>query len=1013
MNIARISVLRPIAMAMVILFTVILGIISLKNLTVDLFPDLTFPVAAVTVQYEGAGPEEIEQLLTVPIEEMMSTLTNVESVTSTSRPGGALILVSFTWGTDMNFATLQMRERIDMIRDSFPSDVRPPTVLRFDPGMLPVVQFAITEPNSNLTHLKKLAENEIKPLLNSIEGVASVSIEGGTEQEILVQANIEKLASYGLTFRQLQQLLRSENINLSGAQITDKKQNLPIRISGNLHSIYDVKQLPVPTNRGIVQLGQLVTVTETVKPLSQASYLDGTPGIGISILKENGSNTVSVVRTINEKIAQLQDELPEGIEIKSIFDQSRFIEQSIRAVSWNMAFGSILAAFVLFLFLRNLRSTLIISVSIPISILSTFLLLYFSGQTLNLLTLGGLALGIGMMVDNAIVILENIYRLRQNGLSLKDAAIEGTAEIGGAIIASTLTTVVVFLPIVFVDGLAAQLFKPLALSIAFSLIASLFTALMIVPLLSSTYMKVPLSHTRTFQYQRMTKSYQLLLKKVLAKPKTMIIITTFLCLLSLIGIPFLGTEFLPAQDQSYINIDAQLASGSSLDQTYSLVEDIDEKLKDISEIDAVFVNLGGSNHFSLTPGSQTNRASYSLLLAKPSQRSKSDLEIAEEIRERLKMIPVDSLSVTASDNGFTDDPISITITGHDLQTLHTVASNAISIIETIPGVREPSSNFAFGHPEINVSINRERASYYGVSSAQIANTIHDATRGLIPTHITRNGYKIEVRLIAEEGYSTSLQKLSQLLIETPIGDRIPLEMVATIERNQGPNSIKRRNSVREITIKASILNRDLGTVMDEIRDKISNEISLPIGYEVTYGGQFEQMKDAFSKLGWAIALAVLLVYMVMAARFESFYYPLIIMFSIPLTTIGIITGLLLSNQPFGVGSLIGVLILTGIVVNNAIVLVDYMTTLKRNGKETYEAIMEAGPTRLRPILMTTFTTILGLIPLTLGFGEGTEIQQPMAIVIVFGLSFATIITLLFIPAVYYVFDERKKNQFRV
>ncbi|WP_332632992.1 efflux RND transporter permease subunit [Halalkalibacter flavus] len=1014
MNIAKLSVLRPVAMAMCIVLLILLGTISLLNLPVDLFPELNYPVVAVTASYEGAGPEEVENLITRPIEEMMSSVPNVESVSSTSRTGGSLILVSFDWGTDLDFATLTMRERIEQIRDSLPLGVTAPQVMRFDPSMLPIIQLAITEPNANIAEVKKLIENEIQPRLDSVEGVAAVQIEGGADQEILLEVDPDHLANFGLSLTDLQRLISSENLNIPGGQVTDANKSLPTRITGAFRSVFDLEILPIPTTEGVIPLGKLVTILETTAPVLQQSYLNGEPAVGISILKASGTNTVAIARNVNNEIEQLKELLPPGIEIRSIFDQSRFIEQSIRAVGWNIIIGGLLAAFVLYLFLRNIRSTLIIGFSIPISIMTTFLFLYFYGETLNILTLGGLALGVGMMVDNAIVILENIYRKRQFGEGKKESAINGTNEIGGAIIASTLTTVVVFLPIVFVEGLAAQLFKPLAITVAFSLLASLITALIIVPLLSSIFMKIN-EDTSAFQrgFDRTKALYQRLLEWALAKPKTVIFSTLVILGSSLACIPFLGTEFLPAQDQSFISIDVRLPVGNNLQATIELTEEIDQQLLSIPEIDLSYVTIGGTDNFTVGAGSQTSRASYTILLTDVTKRTRSDLVIAEDIRQLLAEIPNADIAVSASDTGFSENPISITVRGPDLQMLKRISDEMIHTISNVEGVREPSSNYSEGNPEVTVSINRSEAASYGIGSAQIASTIGNATKGLVATKLTRNGEELDVRLQVEDRYTASVDHLEQLLIDTPTGERIPLAAVATVERGQGPSSIRRADRLREITVRADILGRDLGSIVADIESALKEEVrpNLPSGYRITFGGQNEQMNDAFFKLSGAIALAIVLVYMVMAGRFESFFYPFIIMFSVPVTAIGVIFGLLLTNQPVGVGSLIGMLILTGIVVNNAIVLIDYINTLKKEGHNTYDAIVKAGPTRLRPILMTALTTILGLIPLTLGYGEGTEVQQPMAIVIVFGLAVSTFITLILIPVIYRITDNlRKKNK---
>ncbi|QFT88383.1 Swarming motility protein SwrC [Bacillus sp. THAF10] len=1014
MKIAKLSVLRPIAMSMVIILMLILGAVSMRSMTVDLFPELTFPIVAVTTTYEGAGPEEIENLVSSPLEDAMSTLPNVESVTSISRTGGSLVLVAFTWGTNMDFAALDMRERIDSVRDFLPPGANLPRVLRFNPSDLPIIQLAITDPSGEMTKAKQLAEQEIEPQLNSVDGIASISVEGGAENEVRITLDPNALSSFDVSIDQLQQIIGSENLNLPGGSLNDQNQNLPIRITGEYESIFDVQTLPIPTPKGVIQLDQLGEVKETLQPTTQLSYLNGEPAVGMSILKQSGSNTVTVANNIEKKLEEIKKTLPEGVEIKPIFNQSDFIEKSIKAVALNMVIGSLLAAAVLYFFLRNVRSTLIIGLSIPISIVTTFIFMYFSGQTLNLLTLGGLALGIGMMVDNAIVILENIYRLRQKGYSLKDAAIEGASEVGPAIIASTLTTVIVFLPIVFVDGLAAQLFKPLALVVSFSLLASLFTALIIVPLFSSILLKVN-DKTSRFEerFSIFTSWYRKMLEKALKNPKKTVVSIIILFLVSLAGIPFIGKEFLPQQDQSFISMTVQLPDGSSLDATYDVMENIDERLKDISEIDLSFVTVGGTDNFSVSAGTQTNRANYSILLTPVTERSRSDKVIGDDIREKLANIPGAEISISSGDSGFSQTPVSLNITGPDLTTLKSMADQTVELLEKIDGIREPSSSFTEGNPEIVVDIDRVKASQFGIGSAQVASAVSNATKGVVASRMARDGEELDIRLTIEDTYTASLEDLETLLINTPTGENIPLQAVASVERAQGPSQIRRTDRNREITVTADIVNRDLGSVIEDVEKTLKENIYIPNNqYKIAIGGQDEQMNDAFFKLGGALALAIVLVYMVMAGQFESYFYPFIIMFSVPLTVIGIIFGLLVTFQPLGVGSLVGMLILTGIVVNNAIVFVDYVNIMKKDGKSTWDAILIAGSTRLRPIFMTALTTILGLIPLTLGFGEGMEIQQPMAIVIVFGLSFATVITLILIPVVYYLFDRYSDNRKR-
>lgn len=999
-------------MSMVIFFILLIGLVALNGLTVDLFPELEFPIAAITVNYPGIGPAEIENLVTAPLENIIGTISNIETINSTSRLGGALIIVQFTWGTDMDFATLELRERIDLIRESLPNDVPLPTVFKFDPRTLPIMQLAVSSPNHDITELRKIAENRIQPRLEPIEGIAAVNIEGGREKEIRIIFDPDRLNRYELTLAQLQNILLAENINLPGGIINDKNLEIPLRIIGQFQSVQEIEDLPIPTTTGeIVRLKDISKIKETFKPTTSISFLNGEPSVGISIQKQTDTNTVIVAREVNRVLSQLREEFPAQFTMEPIFDQSLYINQSIRAVTVNMLIGSILAGMILFLFLRNIKSTFIVVFSIPLSIVTTFTLMYFSNQTLNLLTLGGLALGIGMMVDNAIVILENIYRYRQNGYSMKEAAVQGTSEVGTAVIASTLTTVIVFLPIIFVEGLAAQLFKPLALSVTYALLASLFTALIIVPLLSSKFVKVEEGESR-FQksFQRFQNSYARLLRWSLANPKNVLLAVGLTFLISLAGIPFIGAEFLPEQDQSIIYLDVRLPVGTALEPSLELSQEVDRRLEEISEIKNIYVQVGGVGQFQLAAGSLTNRSNYNIQLIPINQRSRSDKEIAEEIRTRLENMPSVRVNVNTGDTGLGGSPIALQIRGQDPLVLKSLANDVISAITTIRGVREPQSDFTVGQEEIQVKIDRLKAAQYGISSAQVAQKINQTIDGMIATRLSRGGEELDVRLLIDQKYSEQLEKLAQVEITSPLGFQVALGSIVEFTEDISPHSIKRTNRIREVAVNAQLLDRDLGSTISEIRQTLEREIILPSGYSIHFGGQNEQMIDAFQKLAGALALAVILVYMIMSAQFESYFYPFIIMFAVPLTVIGVITGLLLTSLPLGVGSMVGLLVLTGIVVNNAIIFVDYVNTLRKQGKNREEALLIAGPVRLRPILMTALTTIIGLIPLMLGFGEGSEIQAPMATVIVFGLSFATFITLIFIPVVYKLLDEWREKR---
>jgi HAE1 family hydrophobic/amphiphilic exporter-1 len=1012
MKLVKLSVYRPVAMSVVILLLLLVGLVSLNGLAVDLFPEMEFPIAAITTSYPGIGPEEIENLVISPLENIIGTIPNVENINSVSRMGGGLIVVQFNWGTDMNFATLQIRERIDMIRESLPNEVPLPTVLKFDPRMLPIVQLAIASPNLDIVETKRIAENRIKPMLEPINGVAAVNVEGGREREVRLTFDPQLLQENKLSLNTIQQILRAENINLPGGLIHDRNTDIPLRIIGQFETVQEIEDLPIPTGTGeILSLSAIAKIQETYKPTSMVSFLNGESSVGITIQKQTDANTVTVANDVNKVIEQLREELPADIAIEPIFDQSLYIKQSIRAVAINMLIGSVLAGLVLFMFLRNLKSTLIVVFSIPISIITTFILMYFTNQTLNLLTLGGLALGVGMMVDNAIVIIENIYRYRQEGHSMKDAAVKGTTEVGTAVIAATLTTVIVFLPIIFVEGLAAQLFKPLALSVTYALLASLFTALIIVPLLSSKFIQIQEDESRFQQrFNRVQVKYKQLLHWALERPKKVALSILVLLIVSLAGIPFIGTEFLPEQDQSIIYLDVRLPPGTALDATVNLAEEVDRRIDEIPEVSNIYVNVGGAGQFQLAAGSLTNRANYNLQLVPLSHRARSDKEIAEEVRTKLSTIPNVRVNVHTGDSGLGGQPVSLQIRGHDVNVLQSLGNDVVTIISSVEGVREAQSDFTTGQEEIQVKIDRLRAAQYGISSAQVAAKIREILEGILATRLSQGGEELDVRLTIDESFREQLNRLGKMEMESPLGVTVPLEILVDFKEDTSPHSIRRTNRIREVSVNAQLLNRDLGTTIAEIRENLDQQLTLPTGYSIHFGGQNEQMIDAFQKLAGALALAVVLVYMIMSAQFESYFYPFIVMLAVPLTITGVIFGLLVTFRPLGVGSLVGLLVLTGIVVNNAIVFVDYVNVLRKQGYQRDEALSTAGPVRLRPILMTALTTIIGLIPLMLGFGEGSEIQAPMATVIVFGLSFATVITLIFVPVMYKLLDEWREKR---
>lgn len=996
-------------MSMIIFLLLIIGVVALFGLPVDLFPEMEFPIAAILINYAGVGPQEIESLIAQPIENIIGTIPNVESITSTSRTGGGLIVVNFHWGTDMNMATLEIRERLDMVREALPEGAAAPTVIKFDPRQLPIMHLAVSSEQHDITETRRIVEHVLQPQLEPVDGVASISVEGGRENEVRVLFDPFKLNHYNLTLQQIQQLMTAENLNIPAGLVEEGDKELPLTIRGQFKSLDDIKNIKIPTQTGeIITVTDIAVVKETYKPTHVLSFLNGEESIGVKIQKQADANTVRVARGINNRLETIADELPDGIIIEPIFDQAVYIKQSVRTVAISILIGGILAGLILFLFLKRLKSTLIVAIAIPLSIITTFIFMYFGNQSLNLLTLGGLALGVGMMVDNAIVILENIHRFRQNGYSLKDAAVKGTTEVGPAVIASTLTTVVVFIPIVFVEGLAAQLFKPLALTVSFALLASLFTSLIFVPLLASKLIVID-EEESSFQrlFNRMRYYYKSALRWSLTRPKKVFLAVLLLFGVSLAGIPLIGQEFLPHLDESVIYMDIRLPVGSSFEQTVRMTEIIDEKLKDIPEIRSLYVTVGGVGEFQVGAGTLANRANYTIPILPVTERTRTDLEIADDIRQRIKHLPDIRISLQTGSDGLGGSPVSLNIRGPDFFVLEALSEDIMSIIANIDGITEIQSDFTRGQAEMAIIIDRFKAAQYGITTAEIARAINETKQGLNATRLLRGGEELDIRLLIEGEDITQLQRLKNVAIPTRVGPSVPLAHLVEFEETTGPHTIRRVDRMRQVTVTAQLLNRDLGTATNEIRQALEDELKprMPSGYSIHFGGQNEEMVEAFQKLSAALALAIVLVYMIMSAQFESYFFPFIIMFTVPLIAIGVIFGLLLTNRPLGVGAMIGLLILVGIVVNNAIVFIAYVNTLRKEGFDRDEALLTAGPVRLRPIAMTALTTILGLIPLMLGFGEGAEIQAPMATVVIFGLFVASLITLFFIPVTYKLLDE--------
>ncbi len=1016
------AVRKPVTVFMLVCFIILMGTVSIFMLPIDLLPKMNIPIAVINTQYPGAGPQEVENLVTRPLEAAVAMTHNVKRITSTSSEGSSRIMIEFNQDTDMDFAALEIREKIDLVKGYLPQEVVAPMVLKIDPNALPIMNVGVGG-DKELDKLQEVAEDTIQPRLERIPGVASVTITGGIEEEIHLIIDPLKLQTIGINIQQLMTILKAENINLPTGEIIDGQQQRLVRVLGKFQSIEEIKDLPLLLPTGaVVPLKDLAQVEQALGETKEITKMDGISSVKLTIQKQSIANTVMVADLINEELEKLKEELGD-ITIRSTVDQSIYIKNSIVNVGKTAVYGGILAVVVLFLFLRNYRSTLIIGLSIPISVFATFALMYFSKITMNLLSLGGFTLGVGMLVDNGIVVMENIYRYREAGSSGTEAAILGTREVAMAISASTLTSVAVFLPIVFVQGMTAQIFRELALTVTYSLLASLLVSLTLVPMLSAKLLgkEIPIkAHDSNHFFRFFDKIiakfndwYKLILTKGLRHRAWVLVFSTLLMLVSVGALLWVGAEYFPEFDEGSFTVDVRLPYGTSLEKTEELIQEIEAILQGEAEVAALYSTIGGGGNNFFASNPQSNRGSIDGNLIPEGERQRSTAAVMDEIREKLKGISGAEITVTASSSilsmGFGGDAVEVELRGDDLNTLREISEDVIKTIETIKGTREVASNYAEGPPQWELQINREVASGYGLQAAQIASTVRSLIQGTTVTSLKIEGIEMDVILKGQDYLREGLGSFMQMPISTPLGMTVPLEQVVSLQRGTAPSTIRHSDQVRAITVSASIVNRDLNTVIGEIQEKLSG-YAFPPGYNFQFRGQQELLEEAFSSLILVVILAILLVYMILAAQFQSLIHPFTIMFSVPLAFSGGAIGLLITGRPLSVPGLIGAVVLAGIVVNNGIVLIDYILLLREKGISREEAIVTAGHTRLRPILMTTSTTVLGLFPLALGIGEGSEAQAPMATVVIGGLISATFLTLVVIPVIYTILDDLMKTK---
>lgn len=1116
---------RPVTVSMFLLAVSLFGYISLDRLALNLLPDISYPTITIQTEYQDAAPEEVESLITRPIEEAVGVLPGLTRLSSVSRPGQSEVVLEFEWGAKMDRASLEAREKLDVVQ--LPRDAKRPVLLRFDPSYDPIMRLRLSGKDMSLARLRYSADKELKKLLESTSGVAAIKVIGGLEEQIRIEIDEKKLAELGVPISEITRTLEQENLNQASGSLYDLDANYLVRILSQFKSVEEVRNIIIRNRDGRrIVLGDIANVYRGTKDREVIARLNGKESVELAIYKEADANTVTVAGALQERLESLKKAnlLPKNVDYQVVFNQAEFIKMAIDDVLDSAIMGGFLAIFVLFLFLRDLKSTLIIGFTIPVSILGTFGLMYQTGISLNLMSLGGVALAVGMLVDNSIVVLEAVHRKKTTGLPLKDAVHQGTREVAAAMVASTFTSIAVFLPLIFVVGIAGQLFRDQALTITYGQLVSLVVGFTLTPMIlamqarktfaaqSDEHASVerPLSEkpllrraqliSRWFEakwrvvakflfrdlsavlltdarratraagrgisrvidpglnafeatYLRFSKMYQPTVESALNN-KGLVIASAVVLLATAAFIGSrLGAELIPSLTQGEFQFEVRLPEGKALQQTDGIMRAMEQQVMQYSEVAAVFSSVGGSNKNQFARESKEENVAQLYVVMKNKNDKASEARVIDRIRGLLQQYPEVAFTFSRPTLFSVKTPVEVEIYAYDLDVQRKAATAIADSLQRIRGLNDIRTSTELGNPEIQVRFDREKLARLGLDEGTVSNAIRSKVRGDVATRYREDDKQIEILVQADEAQRSTIESIQNLLINTPNGpapgqaatraaatpppaegdgangrleggtnappERTPaatgprgvpirLGSIAEVTVGRGPSEVRRIRSQRAAVVSANLSGRDLTSISEEIRAELQRlRADFPPEVTVQLGGQNEELNTSYNSLVFALALAVFLVYLVMASEFESFMHPLIILFSVPFGLVGVVFSLLLTNTTVSVMVLLGVIILIGIVVNNAIVLIDYTNQLREEGYSKREALKVAGEVRLRPILMTMLSSVLGLLPMALGWGEGAEIRSPMAIAVIGGMLFSTMLTLIFIPVMYELLDRKK------
>jgi HAE1 family hydrophobic/amphiphilic exporter-1 len=1007
---------RPVFTTMLVMILVVFGLGAYPGLGIDLNPDVDFPLVMVSVSFAGTSPEEMESLVTKPIEDAVSSLSGIKNLSSVTREGSSQITIEFEFGTDPKLAANEVREKVSVARKRLPDQADEPVIQRFDMGAQAIVYYSLSSDTRSPGDIRKLATDIVKDELQRVDGVADVTVSGGSEREIRVAVDSKKLAAYNISMTQILDAVNSQNLNAPGGRVSDKGTELTVRTIGKYKNVTDIENVIVANKEGLlIRLSDVAVVADTWAEERMLARANGQPSVLIAVQKQSGTNTVAIADKVKTTMSNVQVLLPPDVKVAITRDSSQYIRSSVNDVMESMIFGGLLAVAITFLFLQNTRATVIGAIAIPTSVVATFFLLKMMNFTLNNMSLMGLSLAVGILIDDAIVVIENIYRHMELGKTPMEAARDGTSEISLAVMATTLSILAVFVPVGSMNGIVGQFFKQFGLTVAFAVAFSLFVALTLTPMLSAYWLKAGHGQVAApkgkkgwlrllldrFEagFQEFQHFYRRILTWALTHPKKLVAIAVLSLFANGLLLPFLGSEFQPTYDSGEFNITMNAPAGTSLEKMRELVKPVEAQVLAIQERESSYLIIGS--------GGQAGKATMGVKLVPSGERSRSMDKIMDELR--LHFRDIGRLKVTVTNNqgmGRGDSrPVQIALRGPELDKLNQMAQQLVEKIRQIPGTTDVDVSAEQSSPEIQVAVDAVRVSDAGLDTTTVATTIQMAFLGTT----TRNEFNpsdkdYQIRVQLEEQGRRSLDDVANLLIASKTGNFVRLGDIANVTLSSGPTQIDRESRQRQVIVYANVVGVSAGDITTKVKELMPG-MNLPLGYSYKFVGQAQTMQDSFMEIGKALLLAVVLIYMVLAAQFESFIHPFTIMLSLPFSLTGAILGLLIAGQTMNIISLIGVIMLMGLVTKNAILLVDYANQLRQQGMPIIDALIEAGVVRLRPILMTTAAMIFGMMPIALGIGSGAEMRQSMGVVLIGGLITSTMLTLVVVPAVYLLIER--------